>query len=85
MMFKVNSGIHQCWLYYYDFMIFINIISAFVRISTKQNKRTCDEATCDKLPAHTADSLYPSCRPGTALNDAHTFSHFVFQQPYQQR
>ena len=45
----------------------------------------CDEAIYDKRLAYTADSLYSPCRPGTALNDVHTFSYLVFQQPYQQR
>ena len=74
MTFKFTRGLHQCLLYYYDFMIFISILFPFVQISTKLNQKMCDEAIDDKFLAHTADSLSSPCGPAIALNDVYTCS-----------
>ena len=74
MTFKFTSGLYQCLLYYYDFMIFLNSLFPFVQISTKSNQKMCDEATDEKLLAYTADSPSSPCRPATALNNVYPFS-----------
>ena len=74
MTFKFTSGLQQCLLYYYDFMIFLNSLFPFVQISTKSNQKMCDEAIDEKLLTYTADSLSSPCRPARALNDVYTFS-----------
>lgn len=74
MTFKFTRGLHQCLLYYYDFMIFVSILFPFVQISTKLNQKMCDEAIDDRFLAHTADSLSSPCGPAIALNDVYTCS-----------
>lgn len=74
MTFKFTSGLQQCLLYYYDFMIFLNSLFPFVQISTKSNQKMCDEAIDEKLLTYTADSPSSPCRPAIALNDVYTFS-----------
>lgn len=74
MTFKFTSGLYQCLLYYYGFMIFLNSLFPFAQISTKSNQKMCDEAIDEKLLAYTADSPSSPCRPATALNNVYPFS-----------